>query len=161
MVVVVIIAILAVVATVSWGGFRRRTYATEAQMNIGILQSVMQSYKAEAGQFYDLDCSNPASINCGTTGDFLASCGAGSCCEKYRFLGFRPENRMVYFRYRVDAGVALGTEPAWASDFIVNPELGWYAIEALGDLQCSDGAETTYRALNTRVGLLQKLNEYQ
>jgi hypothetical protein len=161
MVVVIIIAILAAVASVGWGGYRRRTYATEAQMNIGILQSVMQTYKAETGKFYDLNCSNPASISCGAAGDFIASCGAGTCCEKYTWIGFRPENRMVRFRYRIDAGTALGSEPSWATAFITNPSLGWYAIEAIGDLKCSDGAETTYRAVNSQVGLIRKLNEYK
>lgn len=168
MVVVVIATILAVIATPLYGGYRRRALAGEAQVNLALIASSEEAYRAEWGVYYGVynggSCtgSNPSALTCGQRLDFTSpggSCGANSCCDRFKQLGFRPENPWVYFRYRVDGGTSYAGTPAWASTWISTGQ-AYFALEAIADLACG-GTETTYRAVSGRSDIVARSNQYE
>lgn len=166
MVAVIIAAILASVGTVVYSGHRRRMMAMEAQVNLGLLASSQEAYRAEFGVYANVDCWNPGAIPCGTRDDFTnpggAGCAAG-CCLQFRQLGFRPENPWVAFRYQADGGTdTIGAVPGWASTFILagTEAQGWFALQAIGDLICGDTSETTYGMVDRRSDLVVRDYEF-
>jgi prepilin-type N-terminal cleavage/methylation domain-containing protein len=164
MVVVVIAAILASLGTVTYRGYRRRSMASEAQVNIGLIATAQEAYRAEFGRYYSASPTasdyQPSAINCGSRADFTS--GAGYA--EWQKLGWRPEVPYVAFRYQTLAHTICAGPPAmpsWAAPFFTcEPPFGWFTIEATADLACG-GALTTYRTVSSRAGLVAQLNEYQ
>ena len=144
MIVVIIVAILAAIALPMYGGYRRRSRATEASANVQLIADAQEAYRREKGRYADVNLDNPSAPSCTdggcpSTWDNWSCAAASTWCQ----LGWRPEKQSVYFVYNTRAGNTAPTN--WSASLIATPALGWYWIEARGDLRNNDGAVTKYR----------------
>jgi len=156
MIVVIIIAILAAVALPMFGGYRRRSRATEASANVQLMADAQEAYRREKGRYANVNLDNPSSPAC-TDGGCASTWNNWTCAAASNWcqLGWRPEKESVYFVYNTWGGSAGPALPAaWAPTLIANPELGWYSIEARGDLRNNDGNITKYRMTSTGTKLI-------
>lgn len=162
MVVVIIVAVLAAVALPVYTGYTRRSRATEAAANVQLIADAQEAYKREKGRYANVNLNNPASPACSDGGCPSNwdnwSCGAASnWCQ----LGWRPEKQSIYFVYNTWAGNASPALPdAWADSLITTETLGYYSIEARGDLRNNDGAVTKYRMTSAGAQLI-KVDEFE
>ncbi len=166
MVVIVIVGLLAAVATVGYERYRKRALASEAQANLALIAVSQEAYKAEIGSYANVNSPNPAA---------LPPCGSrrgqwSTAIATWNQLGWRPENSNVAFQYDTWAGVGAGA-PAWAApppapgNFPCFPTTalqlarGWFAATATADLACG-GVNTEYRAVHC-TSTLVPLNEFE
>ena len=161
MIVVVIIAILAGIAVPLYGGYRRRSRATEASSNVQLIATAQEAYRREKGRYANVNLDNPATPACTDGGcasqwDNWGCAAASVWCQ----LGWQPEKQSVYFVYNTWAGTAGPATPGWAAPLVANPELGWYSIEARGDLRNDDGKVTKYRMTSTGTQLIN-IDEFE
>lgn len=161
MIVVVIVAILAGVALPMYGGYRRRSRATEAAANVQLIAAAQEAYRREKGRYANVNLDNPAAPACSDGGCSSNwdnwGCGAASAwCQ----LGWQPEREAVFFVYNTWAGTAGPAAPAWAVPLVANPELGWYSIQARADLRNDGGPITTYRMTSASSQLIN-INEFE
>jgi type IV pilus assembly protein PilE len=161
MVVVIIVAVLAAIALPVYSGYQRRSRATEASANVQLIADAQEAYKREKGRYANVNLDNPASATCTdggcpSTWDNWTCAAASTWCQ----LGWRPERESIYFVYNTWAGNTSPATPGWAASLVTAPTLGWYSIEARGDLRNNDGAVTKYRMTSGSTQLI-KVDEFE
>ncbi len=151
MIVVVIMGVLAAIATTGYGIYIRRSRSQEARTMLLSIASREDAYRAEFQQYCaagrtsgtpptTLGLSNawPASTPGALPSDFVASMPI-----EWAQLGFRPSGPVRY-RYVVITGLPTQAPPGEAG-FASSPNQDlWYIAEAYGDLD-GDNTLGTYR----------------
>ena len=161
MIVIIIVALLAAIALPMYGGYQRRSRATEASANVQLIADSQEAYRREKGRYADVNLDNPAAPACSDGGCPSNwdnwTCGVASTwCQ----LGWRPEKQSGYFVYNTRAGNTAPATPPWAAPLVTAPLLGWYSIEARGDLRNNDGSVTTYRMTSASTQLI-RIDEFE
>jgi prepilin-type N-terminal cleavage/methylation domain-containing protein len=143
MITITIIAILAATAIPAFNNYKQKAHAQEAVDFLGIIKLRQESYRAEFGQYCNVNSANPATMP--VDGNSVAW---DSASANWLQLGASPGNSSVMFQYNVVAGTAGSTPPngnPWGlptTDF-------WYVATALGDLD-DDGTLVTFDAIPGR-----------
>ncbi len=148
MVTVVIMGILATVAIPAFIGYRYRAQAQEAIDFLGIIKLRQESYRAEFGQYCDVNAPHP------TSGSGPNGAPKGSENELWNpppatwlELGLTPQRARLKFQFDVRAyvpGTAPNPNPWELSDTIFS-----YVATATGDLD-GDGTQVTFDAIPGR-----------
>ncbi len=152
MIVTVIIAILAGVATVSYQSYIRRSRTAEASTLLLTIGAREEAYRQEFGQYCGAGRSDgmaPTTVGVNNSWptdaprlgpvEFVNT----SLPREWTQLGFRPTGRVRY-RFVVVAGAPPATPPG-VGDWSSNPNQDvWYVAEAYGDLD-ADNTNSTYR----------------
>jgi len=115
----------------------------------------------ERGRYANVNLDNPASPGCSDGGcssnwDNWDCSTASVWCQ----LGFRPEKKSGYFVYNTWANNTSPATPGWAASLVTAPLLGWYSIEARGDLRNNDGLVTKYRMTSGSTQLI-RIDEFE
>jgi prepilin-type N-terminal cleavage/methylation domain-containing protein len=153
MIAVVILGVLAAVASAGFGSYLRRARASEARTQLAAIAARETAYRSEFGVYCGAGRTGiPSSLGIsnawptatpGQNADF----NTGSPSQ-WAELGYRPSGR-VRFRYVVVAGAPGATAPGETSP---GGDL-WYVSEAYSDLD-NDGVLSTFRNYSLGQGVV-------
>ncbi|MBL8600583.1 MAG: prepilin-type N-terminal cleavage/methylation domain-containing protein [Myxococcales bacterium] len=168
MIVVVILAVLAGIATMSYSRYIKRTRTTEASTMLQSIAGREEAYRQEFGVYCGAgrtDSMPPASL--GPSSAYPASSPTVTPVDftvtgmprEWTQLGFRPAGRVRY-RYVAVAGAPPNAPPGestWSS----NPNQdAWYVTEAYGNLD-NDSALSTFRLFSGNGNTLAVTSELE
>jgi prepilin-type N-terminal cleavage/methylation domain-containing protein len=160
----VVVAILAVLASVAIVSFRRYTYRArinEAYGMLGLIRMRQETYRSEFSQYCDVSSSTHDGTSGAVGGQWPSSSPGRTPVDWYAGLpaewtqlGVRPQG-LVYFRYDTVAGNpgvspnVLGSDLGYGTS--TNQD-AWWAAHAFGDLD-GDGTRSSFEAtsLNSTI----------
>jgi prepilin-type N-terminal cleavage/methylation domain-containing protein len=148
MIAVAIIGILSAIAIPAFIGYQYRAQAQEAIDFLGIIKLRQESYRAEFGQYCDVNAPHPTSGS-GPNGapkgdeDLLWNPPPATWLQ----LGASPAHSRVKFQFNVTAGVP-GTPPSPNTWGFPNTNF-WFVATATGDLD-GDGTQLMFDAIPGR-----------
>jgi prepilin-type N-terminal cleavage/methylation domain-containing protein len=143
MITITIIAILAATAVPAFNSYQQKARAQEAIDFLGIIKLRQESYRAEFGQYCNVNSANPATMPVGG-----ASIAWISDDTNWLQLGASPGSSSVTFQYNVVAGAPGSTPPDGNKWKLPNTDF-WYVANAVGDLD-DDGTIVTFDAIPGR-----------
>jgi type IV pilus assembly protein PilA len=166
MIVVVIMGVLAGVATVGYSSYIRRSRTQEARAMLAAIGSREDAYRAEFAQYCAAgNTSGTPPTSLGETNAWpLATMDSiadpfftTSTPVEWQQLGFRPTGN-VRFRYMVLTGPAT-VDPPGQTGFSAAPNADlWYVAEAYGNLD-ADSEIATYRLFSGNGNQITATNE--
>lgn len=168
LVVVVILGVLAGVATMSYSRYVRRTRTSEATTMLQNIAAREEAYRQEFGLYCGAgrtDGTPPTSL--GLTNAYPASNPTNNSVDftvtnlprEWSQLGFRPTGKVRY-RYIAVAGTPP-TAPPGESSWSSNPNQdAWFILEAYGNLD-GDGVYSTFRMFSGNGNNLAVTNELE
>jgi prepilin-type N-terminal cleavage/methylation domain-containing protein len=168
MITVVIVGVLAVVATVGYRLWVRTSYMAEAQDMVANIRAAEESFKAENGGYLNVSTAfDPPNMYPATTPGRFKTAWGGDCTactqtNSWSLLAVQPSGPVIFGyavvadNHTVNAASATLTPPTMtvngvnvSTTALTNSKTPWYAVEAVGDLDGNGAPYTTLYALST------------
>ena len=157
MIVVVIMGVLAAIAIMSYRIYIQRARTAEAAGLLANIKASQESYRSEFGMYCNVNNEAPAA----DPGPAAVVWDTAKVNNRWSQLGFRPDNRAIFFTLNTVAGAPGTAAPGgWVGGAgITLPDAAatfyrdhWFIARARGD-QDDDGAEALFWITHMTTGV--------